>query len=237
VTRAVARPEAAGPPRVRPIIFSDPMVRAILAGAKTQTRRVLKLPRWLAKHAYDLDLAHADPGLGGGGYLKVPHCHPDDVAREPDPKTWPVERVRCPHGEVTDRLCVKEAVRWNKWERRAFYVADGAPSVITGWPWKTPKLSAIYLPRGASRITLEIVKVRVERLDDISEEDAIAEGVRKLADGLFEIDGAHFASARTAFHFAWDGINGKRAPSESNPWVWCITFRRVHTSPQQGDRR
>lgn len=100
-----------------------------------------------------------------------------------------------------------------------------------GPKWKP----SIHMPRRASRITLEVVDVRVERLQDITDEDVFAEGLDLNEAGTFYVDDgprdtdgfAEFAEPRTAFAFLWDGINGDRADWESNPWVWRIEFRRL----------
>jgi hypothetical protein len=216
----------------RPIIFSAPMVRAILDGRKTQTRR-------LARHlpAYK-------------------HLLPDDQQA--------AIVAGCPFGEPGDRLWVQETVRWSKTTRdRAIYVADGSPSVITEWPWQRDVLSAIFLPRGASRITLEVTDIRVQRLQEISDDDARAEGVESYTPPHGHISpeqrvpGPGFERCRLGdqpyrlpFADLWDSINGKPRPMldddgdpvlddngrprmvasrswSSNPWVWAITFRRL----------
>lgn len=185
----------------RPILMSAPMVRAILEGRKTQTRRTL--PSWLS------------PDLSRG---KPAHAI-----------------AQCKHGRAGDRLWIKETVRWSSRDRRAFYAADDSPSVITEWPWQRDVLSAIFLPRGASRITLEIAEVRVQRLQEISEDDARAEGVKgphlgRWTDGEGRLVPSEQEPPRPwahSFAVAWQEINGKRASWWSNPWCWCLTFRRV----------
>jgi len=187
----------------RPILFSAPMVRALLAGTKTQTRRVVK---------------------------------PQPVMRDGEPE-WPADAKRprgrgfedCPYGAPGDRLWVRET--WNTFEGWAgyFYAADnhsfgiGADDDPDHIPehavrWRP----SIHMPRAASRITLEITAVRVERLQDISEADAIAEGADPL---LVPPDGGsapHVEGYRTL----WEYINGAGS-WDLNPWVWVVEFRRV----------
>lgn len=198
-------------PKTRPIIFSAPMVRAILSGTKTQTRRVIA-SRYLSAIA-----------RGRDGQI-------DDLLSAPPPH-------RCPYGWPGERLWVRETWQDTRdiapdggWVYRA---TDPDWDTMDGWTWRP----AIHMPKAASRITLEIVSVRVERLQDISEEDARAEGVTlPECDYLGERcgNGTGFGcprhgddAHRREFARLWESINGKRAPWASNPWVWVIEFRRV----------
>ena len=191
----------------KPILFSGAMVRAILEGRKSQTRRVVKN----ARGANSLYAGEHD-GL------------------------WVVERfgdaastmIKCPYGKPGDHLWVREM-----WKPRgvgqgcattpAIYAAEYTfPNVVKAMrPWKP----SIFMPRWASRITLEIVEVRVQRLQDISEEDARAEGVGPLrADGRMP----YGVFASDGFADLWDSINMKRGFGWNvNPFVWAITFKRV----------
>lgn len=194
------------------------MIRAILSGAKTQTRRAMR------------------PQPPDGWFRESP-----DEVREPGDgitPRWLVER--CPYGEPGDgdRLWVKETivrVRTVSGVWVASFAADGAPTVIDTWPWKRDVLPSIYLPRLASRITLEIIKVRVQRLHEISENDARAEGVEPVREAvtIYPSRDVRVSSTfdklsyRPAFMELWDSINGKRVPWSSNPWVWTLTFRRL----------
>lgn len=134
----------------------------------------------------------------------------------------------CPYGQPGDRLWVRET--WNGDRMDLVYRAthDGPPP---GGKWHP----SIFMPRWASRILLEITNVRVERLNDISEEDAINEGIIKDSDGFFiasdSPEAHHFLrqphlTAKGAFHTLWESINGPGS-WESNPWVWVIEFKRV----------
>jgi hypothetical protein len=176
------------------------MVRAILNGSKTQTRRVVKLKPW---HS----LQEREDGT------LWPWMHDNDR----DCDHW----LPCPYGQPGDRLWVRETFAEgihqmadaNHWA----YAADrfGTQQRLSD-RWKP----SIHMPRSASRITLEITIVRVERLQDISEADAMAEGVNA---GKYL--GLERANAR-AFSELWESINGPDSWA-ANPWVWVIEFRRA----------
>lgn len=198
----------------RPIIFNSDEVRAILDGRKTIMRRVIKPQPY--------EIAYRD--VYGN----------DESAcfwRGEEHEDWPRPKD-CPYGVPGDRLWVKETWRLpygapNRW---VDYKADDARD---GFKWCSP----VRMPRWASRIMLEIVSIRVERLQDISEEDALAEGIRRISHGM---DGEYFHFSRTeadpknwcfpddAFRELWDSINAKRSYRwDTNPWVWVIWFKRV----------
>lgn len=221
----------------RPILFSSPMVRAILDGRKTVTRRVVK-PQFAAD-AIPVEMPATDPAGGWvvPGHSGVWWC---DAAANPD------DVRRCPYGQPSDRLWVRETFSgpWcmeaqdgaaaappSKWAEssRIWYWADGEPAY---GDWTRPRPS-IHMPRWASRITLEITGVRVERLQDISEADAQAEGTTPIPDPC---DHVRLACAdigcsgpqpyRTGFRALWRDINGP-ASWDANPWVWVVEFRRL----------
>jgi hypothetical protein len=199
----------------RPILFSSPMVKAILAGRKTQTRRVLS-----------------------------PQPTSDDIDNAGDCETVidmaTGRDIRCPYGAEGDRLWVRETWTHDAESLEACRLAFDCCSVPGYGPyylatevspdtlkWKP----SIFMPRWASRITLEVTDVRVQRLQEISDSDSEAEGVRPIdAAIVFNDRGGHdrklSGTARGAFACLWDSINGKRAAWASNPWVWAITFRR-----------
>lgn len=205
----------------RSIIFSAPMVRAILSGAKTQTRRLFR-PQPEYRHGVLF------PQGSSTGYS------PSLLAGA------------CPYGLPGDRLWVRET--WGAWPHMMGgvqpetlrYRADGEYQNERGtWRWRP----SIHMPRWASRITLEITDVRVERLQDISEADAVAEGVRRgdgkwhaLGDGeaVFLDEFGWFAperytrhnAPRHAFREAWEIINGPGSWN-ANPWVWVIEFKKL----------
>ena len=167
----------------RPILFSAPMVRALLAGTKTQTRRIAKglALEWLSE-----------------GF--EPTFVADDANR------------LCPYGKPGDRLWVREA--WAKThclghEMFVYRAEDNRTDY--GGPWKP----SIHMPRLASRILLEIVSVRIERLQDISEADAEAEGTPIPCGGWVG-----------GYRNLWESINGPGS-WDSNSWVWVVEFKRV----------
>lgn len=207
----------------RQIIFSGEMVRAILDGRKTRTRRVVKpQPKLVDEKPNYLP---NEWGFWSGGY--------PDHGRV----------VRCPYGAPGDRLWVREtwACIWTEHEpgegqtswdvpHRIEYKADSGVKYPGEWPddcgddpecprWSSP----IHMPRRASRILLEVVSVRVERVQEISETDAIAEGMTMI--------GPPALSNRTSFSMLWDSINVKRGFGwDVNPWVWVVKFKRVEAS-------
>lgn len=199
----------------RPIIFSAPMVRAILAGTKTQTRRVVK--------RYSADcIGWFDDGDGLWAQRFI-----DPSSGSPYLKSW---RDRCPFGLPGDRLWVRET--WKHIEGGAIYDASGG--IIDAFDPETiyradrpnrygPWMSPIHMPRWASRITLEITGVRVERLQDISEADAMAEGV-SMPDGT--PTPPDFWSYQQEFRHLWEQINGPGS-WDADPWVWVIEFKRL----------
>jgi hypothetical protein len=209
----------------RPILFSAPMVRAILAGTKTQTRRAWKMPRgcdWYSEMGGEREGWFVDHGQPW--WLHVSEC-------------------RCPYGQPGDRLWVREAWRavWSSDDEpprsfdaayRFWYEAD-AP-LQDGYGKLRP---SIHMPRCASRITLEVTGVRVERLQDISEADAIAEGVDRFPgcrqdddaaafNRIGPVDMDSFPIARCAV--LWESINGPGS-WDANPWVWVVEFKRQGT--------
>ena len=210
----------------RPILFSAPMVRALLAGSKTQTRRPLKIQ--------PLDILPMQGDAAGREWVAL-------MTRDPEPKGTV---LRCRYGVPGDRLYVREtwqAVNGN--DRARHIVTHPAPD--RGWIEyaATPRIDepaykwrpSIHMPRWASRITLEVTGVRVERLQDISEADAIAEGGVEVAKGWWSHDGTtmdtpgdtHFGgTAVDSYRVLWDRINGAGS-WESNPFVWVISFQRT----------
>jgi hypothetical protein len=200
------------------------MVRAILAGTKTQTRRVMK--------------------------PQPTHFNPVGVPRLARP-VGPNADIACPHGRPGDRLWVRETFACcdavlEERGRPVFYRATDYQEVKAG-RWRP----SIHMPRWASRITLEITDVRVERLADISEADAIAEGTttvrsadwerKHFPDWRREFDAACAQKVkpplgptpRRAFQALWEEINGPNS-WDANPWVWAISFRRTDSAAAGG---
>lgn len=235
-----------------PILFSAPMVRAILAGNKTQTRRVVA-----GADAWHPDVRSVSIlGLGSDGCCAMP-C--DEFGRMLG------GAMRCPYGQPGNKLWVRETFyaygRWvtrfnakkgrDEWhfidltlERGKSYLypaSDSQPQPMGGkrhkggvtptW-WKRP---AIFMPAIASRITLDVTGVRVERLQDISEADAIAEGVNRFPGFCLDDDAAAFNRIgpvdNDSFPIAryavlWEQINGLGG-WDANPWVWVVEFKRA----------
>ena len=215
----------------RPILFSGPMVRAILEGRKTQTRRIMK-PQ------------PTDAFLPEVGEYQRTLVDRKDGEQFPDPvvrfgASDEAEDYPCPYGQPGDRLWVRET-----WAPRGVnpvyrpdgkfgaavieYRADGTRATWNHDPIQRIKddwRPSIFLPRWASRITLEVTAVRVERLQDISENDAKAEGVEN-ANSFVGIGADDDAANRYAYRELWESINGAGSWAE-NPWVWVIEFRRV----------
>lgn len=209
----------------RPILFSAAMVRAILDGSKTQTRRVVKPQP-------SIPLRSEDTTISG---------------RSSAEEAWEQILKWCPYGQPGDRLWVRET--WGIYDGdgmpydypngipktcpdgfHASYPADDESGIIGDvFKWRP----SIHMPRWACRIELEIVSVRVERLQEISEEDAIAEGVSPVngARGEDDIATGNFPTATPwpvrRYALLWNSINGDTNAWESNPYVWVVEFRRV----------
>jgi len=213
----------------RSILFSSPMARAILEGRKTMTRRVIKLDEFSESTTPGYDFAFRKRGLWHDVRLA-------DMLNPPR-RNYP---VACPYGTIGDRLWVKETHH----VRDAGYVDGTGRDIVYkaddedfpyGW---TP---SIHMPRWASRITLEITGIRVERVWDITRDDAMDEGVERVDPYSITPDlppGMQAAwkdysrhgwvsSPVFSFRTLWDSINSKRAPWASNPWVWVIEFGRA----------
>ncbi|TGE07728.1 hypothetical protein [Hymenobacter fodinae] len=219
----------------RPILFSGAMVCALLAGTKTQTRRTT-----------GLDFINENPG-----------CWQRQWIPAKDGKHWLFTcgddrvQVRCPYGVEGERLWVRET--FAKVPRTAYACSTGVEQTINpasdweaavyraGWTrcqehWKP----SIHMPRWASRIQLEIVSVRVERLRSISAEDAIAEGIEQRFGGWinyknpanhlskpeYEVCGEIMPASVLSYATLWESINGEDS-WEANPWVWVVEFKRV----------
>lgn len=222
------------PIKERPILFSAPMVRAILDGRKTQTRRIIKGDPVEVVHFIGAD---DKPKYDYYGFCA---SHRNVINKH----------IQCPYGQPGDRLWVRETFFAStskiaadpEPERPVSYKAthEGVPP--SRW------LPSIHMPRWASRIVLYVINIQVERLHDISEEDALAEGIMRCTVGgvreyfenqedmkawpddtpLFydpddDSDDALSFSAKEAYLRLWNRINGECAADE-NPWVWVIEF-------------
>lgn len=222
----------------RPILFSTPMMQALLAGRKTQTRRVIKgTPlKWLDE----------------AGFL------PSFVEMK--------ENNMCPYGQPGDVLWVRETLEWNAYATKhnvgeIMYKADGKdvyadvpedyvpPRNLTkthwesgdnipggGFNWHSGIVPTILMPKWAARIYLRVKSVRVERAQSISEGDAIEEGIESdpIGDGVYKNyvfpEGQYkYVSAQDSFKSLWHSINGRES-WEANPWVWVIEFEVLSTT-------
>lgn len=220
----------------RPIIFDAESVNAILAGRKTQTRRVMNpqpeqfadAPHWRWRHKTGLIACESGdrPSIygkyvpGDRLWVRETWC----LAPREDWEQWPsLAGMSRRFWEGTMRRPHTRSI-WNG-AHNAIYRADGEYRASDGTTcWSSP----IHMPRWASRITIEVVAVRVERLHDITEADAVAEGCTTAT----YRDGRGIESAKLDYERRWDRINCKRAPWASNCWVWVVEFRRA----EGGDR-
>ena len=200
----------------RPILFSAPMVRAILENRKTVTRRALKMPHGFWETS------------ATGELMPIPANCPYG---KPGEQLWVRETWYCDHFEVMrgpylkpDDLDLGEAID----DGTLVYAADGLTPYEADQPiWKP----SIHMPRWACRILLEITDVRVERLQDITEDQAKAEGVRLYTDHAelgdwWHVEGIETYSAdpRKSFELLWTSVGGDW---QANPWVWVVGFKRV----------
>lgn len=214
----------------RPILFSAPMIGALLSGAKSQTRRLLANPEYYGCPTGD-----------------CPHDRQEECNRAMNESTADDLRFR-----VGDRLWCKETWRsLQKWDGikpsllmddpdKIDYAADGFPRNRL-WAWGKTRVS-IFMPRWASRLTLVVTDVRVERLNDCSEADALAEGVVPHPNGGFWVPGVDHpnkdfpylsrATAREMYAALWDVINGSGAWI-GNPWVVAVSFAVHHCNIDQ----
>lgn len=207
----------------RPILFLAPMVRAILEGRKTVTRCPVKATK-----------AHADGFMmldHGKGWR--PYNAFGDFASDHEGMEYP---IACPYGKLGDRLWVRETCFINDYREASVpeqeradceihYRADGIPD-FEGEEELIRWRPSIHMPRWASRILLEVTDVRVERLQDITEEQALAEGIKKHSDGGYHVeDGKHFSDSPVeSFACLWSSVGGDW---DANPWVWCVSFKRI----------
>lgn len=225
----------------KPILFSREMVLAILDGRKTQTRRALK--RQPDSLETFVGAVETKAGVWGWHYK-----NPDA-----DSKFFPngvieKQNIKCPFGKVGDLLWVREnwstSTQWNgtkpselpfapdQKDGAIFYQADYTESDIADMgPWRP----SIFLPQRYARIELEITDVRVERLNDISHDECVSEGIERLNSiGYFRSCGFKdysgrsegFLNSRESFQSLWQSINGAESWN-SNPFVWAISFRKV----------
>ncbi|MEX5443476.1 hypothetical protein WCE14_08915 [Acinetobacter schindleri] len=232
-----------------PILFNSAMVQALLNGEKTQTRRMLKPYQIPVQSAIDKDrpwfsVVQIDPHYGFG-------CSGATEA-ECIEELKKMASAGCPYGDVGTRLWVRET-----WKGATIpsslegcdcddvaveYVADGAAHYFPGdqipAEWTMPKAAlagrqvpSIFMPKWASRIELEVTEIGIERVNDISEADAIAEGF-DLSKSEAAISQGWYEKPQAAFRRVWSGLYGDPSWTE-NPWVWVIHFKVVHVLYQK----
>jgi hypothetical protein len=208
----------------RPIIFNGEMVRAILAGRKTQTRRLIKPQPLFREHTFwnsknNIWFGVDETTKTRGDNFRCPYGQPGDRlwVKETFAKYQTVQYIKRPDGrafdEIGDGQVVYKADGFGPIDATKEHirlVCDSKDVFIDGDRWKP----SILMPRWASRINLEITNVRVERVQDISVDDAVLEGIEPLQGG-----------ARVEFMNLWDSINAKRGYGwKKNPWVWVVSF-------------
>ncbi len=216
-----------------PIIFTGDSVRGILSGVKTMTRRVVKFRKPYQDH-YSWTVCYK---TDDGGWLWS-NC---DLTKSNEEDSAKVPGKKCPYGKPGDRLWMKEtwtSIGGETSSILVIYRADNPKRFDSDGPWKSP----IFMPRKFSRITLEITGVRVERLQEITDDDIAAEGIEIIkhipgefglanpcATGTVDLPsgGRIHSTARSCFAELWDSINRGKFPWASDPWVFVISFRRV----------
>lgn len=208
--------------RERPILFSGAMVRALLAGTKTQTRRALRVQpdahHWEFLPGYELKRSKIVT-INDRCAVKFSHSIPQNPQWD-----TALDWLLCPYGQPGDRLWVREAFMHEPadycWEAsvsipcrpaNTVYRAD-FPGSQPGEGWKP----SIHMPRKLSRIDLEVTDVRVERLQDISTADCWAEGIPSSPD----------VNPRHEYQDLWESINGPGS-WDTNPWLWVVEFKRI----------
>ncbi|MEK0168894.1 hypothetical protein [Pseudescherichia vulneris] len=221
----------------RGMIFNAEMVRAILDGRKTQTRRIIQsAAKNMQARGHEV-ISHRAPGDKWYGDYVYSMRDRSGVWQDFTNEQF---LAKCPFGQPGDRIWVRET--WAEAGGNApelqLYRANYPDHVPSSYEnlksaeeirWRP----SIHMPRWASRITLEITDVRVERLSEISEADAAAEGVPPAGDLLPDYPGAYltpkgdFATAKVAFQRLWESIYGEDS-WQANPWVWVIKFKQVY---------
>jgi len=193
----------------KPILFSAPMVRAILSGTKTQTRRVVK-PRKDRDLGCDLAACELAGEVNGGEYRNASYT--------PGDRLWVREawRVFAAFNKKPPRDITRNELVW-------YEAQDEVPFHPTAFGRLRPSM---FMPRWASRITLEVTGVRVERLQAISASDAISEGIPR--GGPENPDGIE----QREYRALWEQINGPGS-WEANPWIWVVEFRRLPTNQRE----
>lgn len=200
------------------LMFKAPLVRAILEGRKTQTRRIVKpqpapdkrFQGWILDSTDRKRIGKASWGHGTGGLVSDIEC------------------IGSPCGKPGDRIYVRETFSQHpEWGQLAFR-ADGEEfEDADGWLWEPKWMPSIHMPKELARIWLEITGVRVERLQDISEADALAEGARFELASIDSVRIGATASFLSGFRNIWESTGGDW---DANPWVWVVDFKVLSTT-------
>ncbi|WP_216726113.1 hypothetical protein [Hymenobacter siberiensis] len=209
------------------------MIKALLAGTKTQTRRLIK-PK---KGDGTFDVVH--DGEGNITDIQAKNEHGEHIGT-----------VRCPYGQPGDRLWVRETLTDLGGDGTWYYAADKEPLALDDYTGilmsEKPTIPSIFMPRVASRILLDIVEVRAERVQSITEADAVAEGIlyfgrdqRPGGQDRYKHYGKYKNPSAEPIHAAFNGVLAKKSYEtlwasingdeswDSNPWCWVVKFRRV----------
>ena len=222
--------------KIRPILFSTPMVEAILNGRKTQTRRIIKPhPEWKEPFwLYGGTIWHINniPNTSGQGFQQNMKIKQGDIL-------W-VRETFCEAGNfASEQLANSEVIAYKT--REAFFYNNGRKLDTEFWNWDKLKWKpSIFMPKAVCRLFLEVTNVRVERLRDISEEDANSEGIYAKPGSVSgavwyekfikareaRIEGLFTESAKECFQTLWQSINGKES-WEANPFVFVYNFKQV----------
>ncbi|HGI5916546.1 TPA: hypothetical protein ACJTDP_000203 [Yersinia enterocolitica] len=191
----------------KPILFNAEMVNAILSGRKTQTRRIISEK---TLHLFDVAASSGE-------------CHPIELC---DQRSQSYYLEFCPLGKTGDQLWVRETFATGLCTEStlAYRATHKTEDLEEGWGETIKWTPSIHMPRWASRMNLLITGVRAERLNDISEQDARAEGVKAWRGPAEELVGG-----KLAFFELWDSIYGQKEGEnwQANPWVWVIEFERM----------
>lgn len=234
-----------------PILFSTPMVQSTLNGRKKQTRRTK-----------GLELINDRPNE----FIRLDGYHQDGIprpARKYDDRFYyaftgkrsnmVTTVVHCPYGKPGDILWVREnycptgsnEYLHNETNKPFFYAADiiekdFAYSVMKDYGWKMK--TSIHMPKAACRLFLKVKSVRVERLNDITHYDSVAEGIEELDPKSYDFDrigwrfkdykGNSLCKPKASFETLWQSINGEQSWKD-NPWVWVIEFERINLNPSE----
>lgn len=226
----------------RPMLFNGAMVRALLAGSKTQTRRIVKdLPDWeITEICSDAGgtgkwmpngPSPSGKGMAAGHWRLCPYGQPGERlwVRETHAQAFDVD---IPAGRPVGPIGTAGSPARPDWKSRYVYLADGEMPTVqwhhVGDSQPVRWTPSIHMPRCASRILLEIVAVRVERLNACSDADAVAEGIglNPSAIGMKLTNPPGESMAIAMYRALWDSINGAGSWA-ANPWVWVVEFKRV----------